>query len=88
MFCVRGLRDDLARQPGEEEKVRRFFWGLGLEPEWAYALPLANTILQAFGVEQGWDEWKEMALKRYEGDERLKALIPNEHSGTPLRNTG
>ncbi|KAK1772146.1 hypothetical protein QBC33DRAFT_574830 [Phialemonium atrogriseum] len=59
----------------EDEKVRRFFWGLGLEPEWACALPLANAILQVFGVEQSWDEWKEVALKRYEGDERLKALV-------------
>ncbi|RMZ81076.1 hypothetical protein DV738_g2395, partial [Chaetothyriales sp. CBS 135597] len=58
-----------------DEKVRRFFWGLGLEPEWAYALPLANAILQVFGVEQGWGEWRELALKRYEGDERLKALL-------------
>ncbi len=64
----------LASHTGDE-KVRRFFWGLGLEPNWAYALPLANAILQVFGVEQGWDEWKEVALKRCESDERLKALI-------------
>lgn len=57
------------------EKIRRFFWGLGLEPKWAYALPLANAILQVFGVENSWDEWKEMALKRYESDERLKSLV-------------
>ncbi|KPM37943.1 hypothetical protein AK830_g8644 [Neonectria ditissima] len=67
----------------EDEKARRFFWGLGLESEWAYALPLANAILEIFGVEQGWDEWKEVALRRYEGDERLKALLEessgNEH---------
>lgn len=67
-----------------DEKVRRFFWGLGLEPKWAYALPLANAILQVFGVEQGWDEWKEVALKRYEGDERLKALV-EESSGNKHR---
>ncbi|KAI1204925.1 uncharacterized protein F4807DRAFT_300500 [Annulohypoxylon truncatum] len=59
----------------EDEKVRRFFWGLGLESKWDYALPLANAILQVFGVEQGWDEWRELALKQYEGDERLKALV-------------
>lgn len=64
--------------------MRRFFWGLGLEPKWAYALPLANAILQVFGVEQGWDEWKEVALKRYEGDERLKALV-EESSGNKHR---
>ncbi|KAJ2974940.1 hypothetical protein NUW58_g8497 [Xylaria curta] len=48
----------------EDEKVRRFFWGLGLEPKWAYALPLAKALLQVFGVEQGWDEWKGEALRR------------------------
>lgn len=58
-----------------DKSVRRFFWGLGLEPKWAYALPLANAILEVFGAEQGWDEWKEVALKWYEGDERLKALV-------------
>ena len=58
-----------------DEKVRRFFWGLGLETKWACALPLANAILQVFGVEHGWDEWKEVALKRYEGDEGLKVLV-------------
>lgn len=63
----------LARYTGDE-KVRRFFWGLGLESDWDCALPLANAILQVFGVEQSWDEWKEIALKRYKGDERLKAL--------------
>jgi hypothetical protein len=59
----------------EDEKARRFFWGLGLEPKWAYALPLANAILEVFGVEQGWDEWKVGTLKGYGGDERLKALV-------------
>lgn len=64
----------LASHAGDE-KVRRFFWGLGLESKWAYALPLAKAILEVFGVEQGWDEWKEGALKRYAGDERLRALV-------------
>ncbi|CAJ2507194.1 Uu.00g083800.m01.CDS01 [Anthostomella pinea] len=59
----------------EDEKARRFFWGLGLEPKWAYALPLANAILRVFGVEQCWDEWKEVALERYGREGRLKALI-------------
>jgi hypothetical protein len=58
-----------------DEKMRRFFWGLGLESKWAYVLPLANAILEVFGVEQGWDEWKVGALKRYGGDGRLKALV-------------
>ncbi|KAK0636909.1 hypothetical protein B0T17DRAFT_587923 [Bombardia bombarda] len=36
-----------------DEKVRRLFWGLGLEPKWVYALPLAKAILKVFRVEQG-----------------------------------
>ncbi|KAI1817075.1 hypothetical protein GGS20DRAFT_534349 [Poronia punctata] len=59
----------------KDETVRRFFWGLGLEPEWDYALPLAKAILQVFGVDLGWDEWKQVALKRYGSDKRLKALM-------------
>jgi hypothetical protein len=27
------------------EKARKYFWGLALESEWKYALPLANAIL-------------------------------------------
>ncbi|KAI1269963.1 hypothetical protein F5Y18DRAFT_372108 [Xylariaceae sp. FL1019] len=57
------------------EKVRRFFWGLGLETKWVYALPLANAILGIFGVKQGWDGWKEIALKQYAGDVRLEAVM-------------
>lgn len=74
---INALREKGARLASYtgDEKVRRVFWGLGLEPKWSYALPLANAILQVFGVEQGWDEWKEAALKQYEGDERLKALM-------------
>jgi hypothetical protein len=30
-----------------DEKAREFFWGLTLEPEWNYALPLANAILKS-----------------------------------------
>ncbi|KAM0425083.1 hypothetical protein ACHAPT_009643 [Fusarium lateritium] len=67
-----------------DEKVRRFFWGLGLESERTYALPLANAILQVFGVEQGWYGWEEVALKRYEGDQRLKALVKRSSRNQPL----
>lgn len=41
------LRDKsahLASHTGDE-KLRRFFWGLGLETDWGYALPLAKAIL-------------------------------------------
>ncbi|KAH6721851.1 hypothetical protein BKA61DRAFT_628080 [Leptodontidium sp. MPI-SDFR-AT-0119] len=47
------------------KKVRRYFWGLALEREWTYALPLANAILKAF----------RSALKEYETNEHLKGLI-------------
>ncbi|KAK7731907.1 hypothetical protein SLS63_005205 [Diaporthe eres] len=59
----------------KDERIRRFLWGLGLESKWEYALPLANAILQVFGVEQGWDEWKKRSLERYGSDERLKSLV-------------
>ncbi|KAI1272956.1 hypothetical protein F5Y07DRAFT_378386 [Xylaria sp. FL0933] len=58
-----------------DEKVRRFFWGLAHEIEWSYALPLANAILEVFGVEQDWWTWRKAALSEYETDERLKALV-------------
>ncbi|KAJ3499497.1 hypothetical protein NLG97_g271 [Lecanicillium saksenae] len=58
-----------------DEKARRFFWGLALEPEWSYALPLANAILEVFGVGLEWAQWRETALKMYKSDERLHALI-------------
>lgn len=65
----------------EDEKMRRFFWGLGLETEWKYALPLANAILQVFGIEQSWDAWSTLALMRYDDDERLKKLIEGFRHG-------
>lgn len=63
--------------PGDmtNEKVRRFFWGLATEPEWKYALPLADGILKAFGVVGDWSQWKEGALKEYGTDQRLQDLI-------------
>lgn len=73
MLRRRGLSDLASNMT--DEKVRRYFWGLALEPEWTYALPLANAILKAFGVMEGWSQWKESALKEYETDERLKRLI-------------
>ncbi|KAF3069965.1 hypothetical protein CFAM422_006875 [Trichoderma lentiforme] len=62
-----------------DEKVRRFFWGLAVESEWSNALPLANAILEAFGIRQDWAQWRKMALKEYESDERLKALVEHCH---------
>lgn len=64
---------EVASQMGDE-KVRRFFWGLGHEIEWAYARPLANAILEVFGAGLDWEEWKEVAMERYAGDERLQAI--------------
>lgn len=59
----------------KDERVRRYLWGLGRESKWVYALPLANAILRVFGVDQGWDEWKQSSLERYGNDQRLKALV-------------
>ncbi|KAF1989393.1 hypothetical protein K402DRAFT_411000 [Aulographum hederae CBS 113979] len=75
--ALREKGSELASYTGDE-RVRRFFSRLGLEAEWTYALPLANAILQVFGAEQSWDEWKEEALKQYETGERLKALLGNQ----------
>ncbi|KAF6802574.1 hypothetical protein CSOJ01_11489 [Colletotrichum sojae] len=72
--ALREKHAELASYMGDE-KIRRFFWGLGLETEWTTALPLANAILRVFGVERSWDEWRIMALKLYADDERLKALV-------------
>ncbi|PKK51859.1 hypothetical protein CI102_5872 [Trichoderma harzianum] len=58
-----------------DEKARRFFWGLALESEWSDAFPLATAILEAFGIRQDWAQWREMELKEYESDERLKGLV-------------
>ncbi|TIC95251.1 hypothetical protein CH35J_007873 [Colletotrichum higginsianum] len=73
-LALRDKSAHLARYTGDE-MVRRFFWGLGLEAEWTYALPLAKAILVVFGVEEDWEEWRQGAFKRYEGDERLRALV-------------
>ncbi|TQN70676.1 hypothetical protein CSHISOI_04827 [Colletotrichum shisoi] len=82
-YALREKGAELARYTGDE-RIRRFFWGLGLESEWASALPLANAILQVFGVQQGWDKWKQAALARYKGDERLNALV-TRHCQSPLK---
>ncbi|KAG7131701.1 hypothetical protein HYQ46_009637 [Verticillium longisporum] len=73
--------EGMAHQMGDE-KVRRFFWGLGLETQWAYALPLANALLRIFGIEQGWDEWREVAMKQYGDEERLETLLRISSGGT------
>jgi hypothetical protein len=64
-----------------DEKARRYFWGLALESERKYALSLANTILEVFGVGQDWAQWMETGLKAYETDERLKGLIDSSSVG-------
>lgn len=71
---LREKRPDLAIYM-EDEKMRRFFWGLGLETEWKYAVPLANAILRVFGISQSWDEWRTLAMRTYDEDTRLKKLV-------------
>lgn len=58
-----------------DERARRFFWGLALEPRWDDALPLAKAILEVFGVAQSWAEWREMALEKHHADSRLQNLL-------------
>ncbi|KAK2755077.1 hypothetical protein FQN54_006606 [Arachnomyces sp. PD_36] len=66
---------DLADLGACDEKARRFFWGLALESEWEDAQPMAEGILKTFGVTESWDQWKEKALKEYQSDEGLAALL-------------
>lgn len=77
---LRAKRPELARYMGNE-KMRRFFWGLGLEAEWKYALPLANAILRVFGVRQSWDVWFSLAMETYNVDERLDKLVESSRRG-------
>lgn len=70
----KGRAPKLARYMADE-KVRRFFWDLALEPKWSYALPLATAILTVFGVDQEWNQWRETALVDYKADARLQALV-------------
>jgi hypothetical protein len=61
MLRIRGLSDVASNVT--DEKVRRHFWGLALEPTWTYAQPLSDAILKVFGVVEDWSQWKESALK-------------------------
>jgi aminoglycoside phosphotransferase (APT) family kinase protein len=80
------LLADILRQKGaakladimfDNEKVRRFIWGLGAETDWKYAAPQAKAILEVFGggKSPGWEEWREKELQMRHGDARLKNLI-------------
>lgn len=60
-----------------DERTRRCFWGLALEPTGDGAERLANEILKAFGVKETWDEWREEAIRRYL-DKRLRRLLRRE----------
>lgn len=77
---LRGKRPGLASYM-EDEKMRRCFWGLRLETEWKYALPLATAILWVFGVRQSWEEWSTLAMRTYRDDDRLKKLVEVSRQG-------
>lgn len=77
---LREKRPELASYMGDE-KMRRFFWGLGLETQWKYALPLATAILRVLGVSQSWDEWSTLAVRTYDEDARLKKLVQDTRQG-------
>lgn len=66
---------DLAAWMADDEQTRRFFWGLAHEPDWKFALPLANAILSVFGEQKGWLDWKTAALLRYSEDGRLRRIM-------------
>ncbi|KAJ3476077.1 hypothetical protein NLG97_g9243 [Lecanicillium saksenae] len=67
--------ETLERPSVMDERMRRFFWGLAIQPTWADALPLAEAILKEFGVGMPWEEWKKAALEKYKDDKRLQELI-------------
>jgi hypothetical protein len=49
---------------------------LGSEHTWDLALPAAEAILDAFGVRQGWEEWKMKTPRQYaRTDARLRRLM-------------
>jgi hypothetical protein len=75
MLAVILQKRGLSNLADTDEQARRCFWELALESEWKYALPLANAILEVFGVGEGWAQWKETGLKANETDERLKGLL-------------
>lgn len=53
------------------KKILRGLSGGARAPGVDLRVALAKAILQIFGAEeQGWDEWKETAFRRYESDER------------------
>ncbi|EHA51583.1 hypothetical protein MGG_15205 [Pyricularia oryzae 70-15] len=62
-----------------DDKIRRFFWGLALEPKWSYGMRchwlVQYVVLRVFGVDQEWTE--------YLSDERLQGLLARTGSAVP-----
>ncbi|PQE10347.1 aminoglycoside phosphotransferase protein [Rutstroemia sp. NJR-2017a WRK4] len=70
----RRCSSDLASNMNDE-KVRRYFLGPGLRTGMDVRPAVGRGNIEAFGVVEGWSQWKESTLKEYETDERLKSLI-------------
>jgi hypothetical protein len=81
---------DLADIMSSSEKIRRFFWGLGNEPDWENAFPLAKAILHIFGEKRFWEDWKlqaedqndvrwEKVLKQYVPALQIQFVMPSSY---------
>ncbi|KAI9149442.1 kinase-like domain [Paramyrothecium foliicola] len=69
---------DLARCVWDGRLQHRFTFCCGYDLEdWGGFLGLFRGLREAVGVDQGleWDEWKDLAMRRYSSDERLQLLI-------------
>ncbi|KAF1952116.1 hypothetical protein CC80DRAFT_538341 [Byssothecium circinans] len=69
----------LARTVREGQLQHRFEFccGYDMTADWQGFLGLFKGLREAVGVDQGleWEEWKEVALERYKGDEGLERLL-------------
>ncbi|KAJ5263828.1 hypothetical protein N7478_011433 [Penicillium angulare] len=69
----------LADLMSKDEKLRRLFFGLDVDPPWEETLLLIGGIWAVFGVERNteWRDWKRDMMGKHSHDERLKKLIDN-----------
>lgn len=69
--------DDLATIMGQNERLRRFFFGLDVDVPWDETLLLVRGIWDAFGIDRNtdWELWKADMLERNIHDKRLKGIL-------------
>ena len=78
IFWERG-REDLSKYVIESRKIQRFFFALG--PEGSFSdqksfIDLFTGLRRTFNAsDEGWEQWRQSALKRWETDESLHTLL-------------